>query len=246
MPAQSLWREASEDLSELFAAHAVAMGQLKNAPHTAANHFARKGKDGKPIANYADLATVLDTMRPALAANGLSITQVFTPWDGGSTLGWMLVTTLGHKSGQFMRSYMPMPHGVKPQEFASAATYYKRIALCALVGIASEDDDDGEVAQSVATVAAVQGEGVLESRAIKALESAADAAARDALVVKAQGYVTAGQLGTDALLRLQQVRQRLDAKEKAQSAAAPEQPAAEPAAAPVNGKAKRQPAEAAS
>jgi hypothetical protein len=146
-----------------------------------------------------------------------------------------------------------MPHGVKPQEFASAATYYKRIALCALVGIASEDDDDGEVAQSVATVAAVQGEGVLESRAMKALEAAADAAARDALIVKAQGYVTAGQLGTDALLRLQQVRQKLDAQEKAKPVALPEQSAAEPAA-PArvergtvpNGKAKRESAEAAS
>ena len=97
MKTQSLWQEASEHLDMLFAAHSTAIGQLKNAPRTCVSHFAKKGPDGKPIPDYADLATVIDTARAALAANGLSVTQTFMPFGEDGTL--MLVTTLGHRRG---------------------------------------------------------------------------------------------------------------------------------------------------
>lgn len=239
MPMHTFWHHGSDDMTELFAAHAAAMGELKNAPHTAANHFARKGKDGKPIANYADLATVLDTVRPVLAKHGLSVFQSFACGQGEAG-GWALVTTLGHKSGQYIRSYLPMRADMEPQKFAAAATYYKRIALCALVGIASEDDDDGEVAQQAATTAQAADGGQREAMAIKALNAAKTAADRAAIVAKAQGYVSAGTLSPQSLLAIQSHRQTLDAAEAEAAEMQAEQPAA------TNGRAKRQPAEVAS
>lgn len=234
MPMSSYWSHGSDDMTELFAAHAAALGELRNAPHTAANHFAKKGKDGRPIANYADLATVLDTIRPVLAKHGLSVMQAFVE-RGDNGGNWCLVTTLGHKSGQYARSYLPMRADMEPQKFAGAATYYKRIALCAVLGIASEDDDDGEVAQQAASTTQAADSGQRESMAIKALNAAKTAADRAAIVAKAQGYVSAGTLSPQSLLTIQSHRQTLDAAE----AEAAEMQAEQPSAA----KGRRQPAE---
>ena len=209
---QSLWVEASQTLDELFAAHAAACGQLRNAPRNCASHFAKKGQDGKPIPDYADLAIVWDTIRPALAANGLSITQSFMPH--GTDGGMMLVTTLGHKSGQFQRSFLPLRGNVPPQQLAAAATYLKRVALCALVGIAADDDDDGVVANGAAAVAQVNNELLIVERAERALKDASTAEAKRKVLSHAERLVSDGTLPPSALERLKAIA---DAEPQAQA-----------------------------
>lgn len=145
----SHYADSSELLDQLFKAHAKALAEIKNAPKNAISNFAKKGPDGKPIPNYADLASILDTVRPVLGKHGLSVTQSFAPYNEDGRM--MLVTTLGHgESGQFMRSYLPFNGNLPPQQLTATITYLKRSALSSIVGIAAEEDDDGTVAEQAA------------------------------------------------------------------------------------------------
>ncbi|MEB3277044.1 MAG: ERF family protein [Cyanobacteriota bacterium] len=91
---------------------------------------------------YADLATVLSTVTPALAAQGLVVTQTFQPWDGGYTI---LRTTLAHSSGETIISEVLMPREDNARNplhsFGAACTYLRRYALLAILNLAAEDDD---------------------------------------------------------------------------------------------------------
>ena len=200
MKSQSVWQEASEQQDQLFAAHAAALGQLSNAPRTCISHFAKKDKQGKPIPDYADLATIFDTIRPAMTANGLSVTQSFMPH--GDDGGMMLVTTLGHKSGQFQRSYLPMKGNVPPQSLASTATYLKRIAICAIVGIAADSDDDGEQANASHAAASVNDEGRIEKALTAKIRAAQDAESIAAVMDQVARGVSSSQLSEAAATRL--------------------------------------------
>lgn len=222
MKSQSVWQEASEQQDQLFAAHAAALGQLSNAPRTCISHFAKKDKQGKPIPDYADLATIFDTIRPAMAANGLSVTQSFMPH--GEDGGMMLVTTLGHKSGQFQRSYLPMKGNVPPQSLASTATYLKRIAICAIVGIAADSDDDGEQANASHAAASINDEARIEKALIAKVRSAKDEAAVQAVLEQTARGVDGGQLSKAAGDRI-----TLVAKDCASKLAKPTKKQPEPA-----------------
>ena len=212
MKSQSIWIEASEHLDQLFAAHAVAIGQLKNAPRTCVSHFARKDKQGNPIPDYADLATVIDTARAALAANGLSVTQSFMPYgDDGTTL--MLVTTLGHKGGQFQRSYLPMKGNVPPQSLAATATYLKRVAFCAILGIAADNDDDGAQANASHAAATVNDEPRIVSALTTKIRAAGSKKLRDAEIARARKGVSEGMLSEKSLDALRDLASALDEKE---------------------------------
>lgn len=218
MKTQSLWAESSEQLDLLFKAHAKALGELRNAPRTCISHFARKGPDGKPIPDYADLATIFDTARKALADNGLSVTQAFMPYGEDGTM--MLVTTLGHSSGQFQRSYLPMKGNVPPQQLAGTATYLKRVALCALIGIAADDDDDGQQANATAAAATASDEPRIAAALSKKLRAAKDKAGRDAEIARAKRGLSEGKLSQDSLNNLLDLAMALDEKEQEAAAAA--------------------------
>ena len=91
---------------------------------------------------YANLSTVLEAVTGPLAAQGLVITQTFTPWDGGYTI---LRTTLAHSSGESIVSEVVMPLEANPRNqlhsFGAACTYLRRYALLAILNLAAEDDD---------------------------------------------------------------------------------------------------------
>lgn len=62
--------------------------------------------------------------------------------------GLIIVTTLMHKSGEWIRGRLLLkPDAVTPQGFGSAITYGRRYALAAIIGI-SPEDDDGEKAMN--------------------------------------------------------------------------------------------------
>ena len=89
---------------------------------------------------YADLATILATVRPVLGAHGLALTQR-TQIRGEAIV---LLTELRHSSGEVLDSEYPVAAiGIKHQDMGGALTYARRYALCGLVGIAADEDDDG-------------------------------------------------------------------------------------------------------
>lgn len=88
---------------------------------------------------YVDLTGVLKSVQGCLSKNGLCVTQL--------VVGDALMTILSHKSGQWFRSLFPLTGQYKnQQERGSAITYSKRYALCAMLGISADEDDDGNSA----------------------------------------------------------------------------------------------------
>ena len=84
---------------------------------------------------YATLDGILDTIRPVMKDCALAVVQL--PSAGG------LSTMILHSSGEFIEDTVPMPTFAKAQEFGAAMTYYRRYTLCAALGIAAEEDSDG-------------------------------------------------------------------------------------------------------
>ena len=90
--------------------------------------------------DYATLDNILDTTRPILAENGISVIQLPTGENG-------LTTMLLHESGEYIKETYFMPAKANdPQGNGSRLTYQRRYALGAILGIATEPDDDGNKA----------------------------------------------------------------------------------------------------
>lgn len=98
--------------------------------------------------HYADMATVLSAVLPALSKNGLAFTQTFVPTEGLP----ILRTTLRHISGETVESDLPMivGSGRNPlHDFGGATTYLRRYSLLSLLGLAAGiEDDDGDHADA--------------------------------------------------------------------------------------------------
>lgn len=99
---------------------------------------------------YADLATVLSTVLPALSKNGLAVIQTFQPGDQPGEQ--VLVTSLLHTSGEREDSRLPLtiPKGRNPlHDWGGATTYSRRYALLAILSLsAGIEDDDGDHADA--------------------------------------------------------------------------------------------------
>lgn len=125
----------SSEINEISAALAKAQAEIQNPAKDHVNpHFKN---------NYADLTAGLNAVRPALSKHGLAVIQA-TQMDGDLL---SLETRIVHASGQWIASLYPVcKFPVAQQQMGSALTYSRRYALFALVGIAGEDDDDGNEA----------------------------------------------------------------------------------------------------
>jgi hypothetical protein len=122
---------------ELFTALAKAQAEVENASKNSANpHFKSK---------YADLAEVLNTVRPVFAKHGLSILQS-TEFDGATV---NVTTALCHSSGGVVTSTAScVPAKSDAQGIGSATTYLRRYSLAAMTGVAQEDDDGQSAAHA--------------------------------------------------------------------------------------------------
>lgn len=89
---------------------------------------------------YADLAAVLSAIRPAMAANELSLIQT-TDID---EKGYLLTTMLMHSSGQWLASKLRLSDWPDPKQLGIEMSYLRRYSACALLGVASEDDTDSD------------------------------------------------------------------------------------------------------
>ncbi len=130
----------SENINELMGALAKAQGKMSGASKDSANPFFKS--------KYADLNSVWNACREALSENGLAVVQTVQERPDGTIC---LHTTLGHASGQWMTSTMPirMKTDGKTNELqvlGSCLSYLRRYSLMALVGVAPGDDDDGNSA----------------------------------------------------------------------------------------------------
>ena len=120
----------SESIASLAKALAKAQGEVENASKASVNpHFKSK---------YADLAEVLNTVRPVFSANGLSFVQMPSFAEGVV----MVETVLMHESGEWISETASSPITKQDaQGVGSAITYLRRYSLAAFAGVAQEDDD---------------------------------------------------------------------------------------------------------
>jgi hypothetical protein len=129
----------SQDITELAKAMLKVQTALSPALKDKTNPFTKS--------TYATLNSVMDSCRSALLAENIWLTQYPAPVEPGCL---SLVTKLTHAdSGQWQSSLliMPLPKA-DPQGYGSALTYARRYALSAMLGMVTEDDDDGEGAKS--------------------------------------------------------------------------------------------------
>jgi ERF superfamily len=108
----------------------------------------RTADTGSYSYTYADLATVSTMVLPYLALQGLSwTTRPTLLTDGKLVLAYKLM----HVSGESIEGEYPLPQGT-PQQVGSAITYARRYALCAVTGVAPEQEDDDGAKASQAPV----------------------------------------------------------------------------------------------
>lgn len=90
---------------------------------------------------YLTLPQLRKDTRELLANNDLAVFQTTAPMDGQ----FFLVTTLSHKSGEWLRGYYILVADMKdPQKLGSVMSYAKRYAMAAILGVVADEDDDGE------------------------------------------------------------------------------------------------------
>lgn len=131
--------KTSELINEFAKAMAEAQKQMRPAAKDGLNpHFKSR---------YSNISSIWEAIRSPMTSNGLTVLQdVITEEKSVS-----VVTRIIHHSGQWVEFG---PLGIPLMKFdaqsiGSATSYAKRYALCAAIGVVSdEEDDDGEKAQS--------------------------------------------------------------------------------------------------
>lgn len=120
----------SEQINELAKALSAAQAEITGAKMDSKNPFFKT--------DYADLSSVWNACRVPLSKNGLAIMQTLDETEGRT----VLITTLAHSSGQWIKSRLPLVINKNdPQAVGAAITYARRYALSSLVGVCPVDDD---------------------------------------------------------------------------------------------------------
>jgi len=125
---------ADTEYGALAAALAKAQASFPTVPRDKSVTVQTK-TGGSYTFKYAPLDSILAAVRGPLAANGLAISQLMDDDE--------LVTMLLHESGARLIGRTPIPQAEGIQALGSAVTYLRRYSIQALLGIAAEEDDDG-------------------------------------------------------------------------------------------------------
>lgn len=109
-----------------------------------------KNKQGYGYA-YADLASIIDQVKPVLAKHKLTVIQTPSQTDNGK-IG--VTTMLIHESGEYIAGTIELPipdmkSANVTQQAGAAYTYARRYALTGVLGISADEDTDGATVKKV-------------------------------------------------------------------------------------------------
>lgn len=123
----------SESIKNIAKALSQFQSEIKNPKNVADNPFFKS--------KYCPLNEVIDATKPILTKYGLCVLQM--PSGDGQNI--TITTLLMHESGEWIESEPLTLKADKAtaQGAGSAITYGRRYSLSAMLGISSEDDDDG-------------------------------------------------------------------------------------------------------
>lgn len=126
----------SESIKSLAEALAKAQAEFSAVPFNATNPFLKN--------KYADLGAIIQSAKPILAKYGLAVSQ---PAEGeGNIIG--VTTMLIHSSGEWISSTVRMELADEKgkslaQVAGSVITYLRRYSLASMLGLYSDEDNDG-------------------------------------------------------------------------------------------------------
>ena len=144
----------SDQIDELMTAKSKADATLNNIKKDG------KVEYSKTKYSYAVLEDVCNEVRKKYSKFELSFTQIPLYEEGIN----VLVTTLGHSSGQWIRCKMKIEtQNAGSQAYGSALTYARRYSLVAMSCLAATDeDDDAQAAQGIWNIVDKTGTIVIE------------------------------------------------------------------------------------
>lgn len=140
--------QTSEQINEIAAALAKAQGTFqtieKRKQASVKGVSKQSGKEYSISYAYADIADVISAVTPMLSRENISFTQPTVMIDGSM----FIITRLMHSSGQWLESLYPVC-GLSGdhQKMGGALTYARRYALCSMIGVAADEDIDGQHAE---------------------------------------------------------------------------------------------------
>jgi hypothetical protein len=107
---------------------------------------ARDGENPHFRSKYVQIDGLLAAVRPILAQHGLSVVQS----TGGDGQNVTITTMILHTSGEWLKTdaLTLRAQQATPQGAGSAITYGRRYSLSAALGVAWDDDDDGNAAST--------------------------------------------------------------------------------------------------
>lgn len=127
----------SESIANLAKALVAFQAEMGTVAFDANNPFFKS--------KYATLSALVEKSKPFLAKHKLAVSQL-TEGEGG------VITVLLHESGEYMESTLNLkPVKDDPQGRGSAITYARRYAYASILGLVSDQDDDGNVASAPQT-----------------------------------------------------------------------------------------------
>ncbi|GIO18113.1 essential recombination function protein [Oceanobacillus oncorhynchi subsp. incaldanensis] len=132
----------SESNTKIAPALAKAWAEIENPKHNSSVKV--KTKSGSSYTfDYTDLGGILDEAKKVFKENGLTIIQnAYTSISDSKNL-ISVETMILHSSGEYVKSEpLQMAANTSIQDMGGQVTYMKRYSLSAMLGIATEKDDD--------------------------------------------------------------------------------------------------------
>ena len=130
--------ERSESIKNLAEALCKFQGEVPVIPFDCKVKVVTKSGSSYTF-DYATMKSIKETCKPFLLKYGLSVSQF---------VGQNSITTiLTHSSGEFLLNEADFPGSKEPtiQEYGSVITHMKRYCYSAVLGLVSDEDDDGNI-----------------------------------------------------------------------------------------------------
>jgi hypothetical protein len=137
--------KTSDTITKISSALVKAQGEL--------NAVSKDGNNPHFRSRYATLQNIVESTRDTLRKHGLAVVQTFGETDGTYI---NLTTTLLHESGEYISGTLTVrPNKPDAQGIGSAASYARRYSY-AIIGLVTNDDDDGNIASQPTTDRALE------------------------------------------------------------------------------------------
>lgn len=132
----------SQENTNIATALAKSWGELETPKHNATVKVSLKS-GGSYSFDYTDLNGIFEAARKVFKENGISVIQNSYTESTERGLLACVETMFLHSSGEWVKSLpLKFPAATGMQDFGGQITYMKRYSLSAMLGIATEKDDD--------------------------------------------------------------------------------------------------------